>query len=134
MQRKQSIDPTVANLLGDMNRDTERRRLPAKEKKRQAKEREKMAARNRMTLDIPPEIEQRLTELANQYHVPVSQLFTYLVYAGLHLLDEGSIDPLWCFVPTNSPRYSYNLEYKRFDDFINFVSKGRPLEISRDAP
>ena len=110
--RKNAIDPAVADLLTSMDRNAQRRALPADQRRKQAAAREKMAGRNRITLDLPPAIEQRLTELAEQQQCPISQVAAILISQGLSSLAAGDLVLEDYRTPSKSPRYLWTLTPK----------------------
>jgi hypothetical protein len=110
--RKNAIDPAVADLLAGMDRQAERRALPADQRRKQAKAREKIARRNRITLDLPPVIEQRLTEIAEEQQCPISQVAAILIQRGISDYTAGDLNMDAYKTPSKSPRYVWNLKLR----------------------
>lgn len=108
-----SMDPAVARVFAD----GERRQAARSMTKRQRQQ----AARNRMTFDIPAELEQKLTAIAADYSVPVSQLATFLMLRGLEHTSEEEL--LEARVPSRSMRYEFVLYPKAAPH--NGTAKGR---------
>jgi hypothetical protein len=116
--RRSAIDPAVSDLLHDLESRKAQRSLPVKERKRQKKEREKQASRNRVMYDLPPELTERVRQIAEREGVPASQLVAWL------LTHTVSIDQLvdthgvlhGYKKPSKSPRYEFNLEFSKNDE------------------
>jgi hypothetical protein len=94
-----ALDPHVASVY----EDGQRRQAARSMSKRQRQQ----AARNRMTFDIPVELEDKLTAIALDYSVPVSQLATFLMLRGLEHTSEEEL--LAARVPSRSMRYEFVL-------------------------
>ena len=108
-KRRDVIDPVVADLLGHMDRRAEERTLSVADRKRKAKERAKAQARNRVMLDLPPEIEARIKAIATDESCPASQVAALLIWQGLNDLDNGILDLDQYKRTSRSPRYNWNL-------------------------
>lgn len=111
MQRRQILDPAVADLLSGMEQRQSEAALPRKEREKRARERAKMQARRekRATYDLPPELRQRINDLADHERVPASQLVTLALARFLTDLQAGEIDLGEYKQPSRSPRYDWNL-------------------------
>jgi hypothetical protein len=109
-----SYDPAVASLLGAGARKAQRQAQPLADRRRQAKERQKAAARNRVTLDLPPELEIMIKRLADDNGCPISQVAVILLAAGLDQIDAGQLDLLRFRKPSRSPRYTWQLKDERY--------------------
>lgn len=71
------------------------------------KRQRQQAKRNRMTFDLSPQLEEKLTQIAADFGVPVSQLAEFLLLRGL---DHTSEDDLYqARTPSRSMRYEFNL-------------------------
>jgi hypothetical protein len=112
MKRRQTIDPAVAGLLSNFEERQADAHLPAKERKKKAKERKKIRARRerRVTYDLPPSLKQRIAELAEQHRVPASQIAALLLDHGLKALESGAIDLDEHKIESRTPRYDANLD------------------------
>jgi hypothetical protein len=111
IQRRNVIDPAVAELLGTMEQKANERSLPLEDRRRRKKEREKAKARNRVMLDLPHEIEARIKNLAAKHECPISQIAALLIWQGLQDLENGLLNPSAYKKPSRSPRYSWNLVF-----------------------
>lgn len=109
-ERKSPIDPAVANLLGGLQRQAQERAMPKPARQKLLAGRKKKAKRNRVMLDIPPELEKRLAELAEDQECPISQVATRLMLAGLVEVEAGRLDLAEGRTRSKSPRYSWNLK------------------------
>ena len=109
-QRRQAIDPAVADLLAGAEQRQADQRRPLKEKKLAAKARAKAASRPRITLDIPEPLQARLADLAESYSCPISQVAARLIQSGLADLDAGHVRLDDNRKPSRSPRYLWTLE------------------------
>lgn len=110
-KRRDAIDPAVADLLGHMDRKTEERSLSTADRQRRAKERAKAKARNRVMLDLPPEIEARIKAIATDESCPASQVAALLIWQGLSDLNNGLLDLDQFKKSSRSPRYNWNLVF-----------------------
>jgi predicted DNA-binding protein len=52
----------------------------------------KAKARNRVMLDLPPEIEERIKAIAKKEKCPVSQVAALLIWQGLNDLEKELLD------------------------------------------
>jgi hypothetical protein len=111
VQRRSAIDPAVADLLGSMEQKASERALPRDERQRKVKEREKARARNRVMLDLPPEIEKRIKALAVKHECTISQIAALLIWQGVQDLENGLLNPSAYKKPSRSPRYTWNLVF-----------------------
>ena len=93
------VDPLVARVFEDGQRRQNARSMTKRQRQQ--------AARNRMTFDIPVELEDKLTAIALDYSVPVSQLATFLMLRGLDHTSEEEL--LAARVPSRSMRYEFVL-------------------------
>jgi hypothetical protein len=111
-KRRQTLDPAVANILSDFEQRQTEAHLPAKERSKRAKEREKMRQRQpkRVTYDLPKKLKERIAEIADQHQVPISQVAALFLTYGLKAHDSGELD-LGKYKKrlTDSPRYKYKL-------------------------
>ena len=117
-ERRKTIDPTVADIIGQAEQRQEDAQLPPKEREKKERERQKIRDRRekRVTYDLPPALKQRVAELAEEHRVPASQVAALLITLGFEALDQ--IDLAALKTPTKTPRYEHNLDLERL--------KGRP--------
>lgn len=109
--RRPAIDPAVAALLSNGERRQQQARQPLKAKQQAAKAAAKQAARNRVMLDLPPEIIDRIGALAHDLEIPVSQ-----AAAGLILLGWADRRRLADYLlPSKSPRFTNTLALGEID-------------------
>ena len=117
-QRRPSIDPAVADLLSGMESRQAERKLPRKEQERKAKERVRIKRRNRVMLDLPPDLEKRIVDLAASLECPISQAAAALLVIGINALNATSADGFDLTdyrKPSKSPRYSYILDIQEIE-------------------
>lgn len=110
VQRQTAIDPSVSALIDSMEKLHAMRSRPLVDRKRQHQEREKAAKRNRVMLDLPPELEARLVALAQKFECPISQAAAYLLAVGISELDAGRVDLRANRTPSKSPKFTWNLD------------------------
>lgn len=122
--RQDSIDPAVSALLEQSHRQRSERAQPQAERQRKTKQRLKAQARNRIMLDLPEWIQNRLRDIAEVHDIPISGAAAFYLAAGL--AADPDITPY--FARSRSPRYSWVVEIPE-----NF-EQGTPLEETRDTP
>lgn len=110
--RRTVLDPAVADLLAGMEQRQSEAALPRRQREKKARERAKIQARRdqRATYDLPPEIREKVKELAEEQRVPASQIVTLALGRFLQDLDAGRVDLNDFKKPSRSPRYDWNLE------------------------
>jgi len=113
MERRQVLDPAVADLLAGMEQKQAEAMLPRKQREKKARERAKIQARRdqRATYDLPPLLRERIKSLAEELRLPASQLVTLALARFMQEYDQGSIDLGIYKRPSRSPRYDWNLEF-----------------------
>lgn len=97
------------------------REIPSPESRRLARiarEREKIRARRpaRVTYDLPPDLRQRISSLAEARGLPASQLVTLALLRFLKDYQAGAVALEPYQQPSRSPRYQWNLVYP--DDLL----------------
>lgn len=112
-ERRQILDPMVADLLDGMERKQAETRLPRQEREKKIREREKIASRreSRATYDLPPRLRLRVRDLADQERVPASQIVTLALYRLLQAIERQEVDLGAYKQPSRSPRYDWNLSF-----------------------
>ena len=110
-QRRSSIDPAVAALMGDQEKKTADAHLPRETRSKKTKERKKAADRlaGRVNLDLPPALKKQLFDLAEAQGIPASQIAAFFLAEGLRRLSTGEVDLSPYKTPSGSPRYDWNL-------------------------
>lgn len=98
-----SADPEVKKILEHSPRSG---RTAAQQRKL-----EKDQARNRIMLDLPPDLESRLKQLAAELSVPVSSLVAFLLSKELDQVEKADLEKFR--VPTRSMRYEFLLPYAK---------------------
>ena len=86
--RRNVLDPAVADMLSDMERKKRITNLP---KSKQGKAR-KDAARHKVGLDLPPELHEALRRIADREHISISGLVTFYLYRGVVEHDAGHVE------------------------------------------
>jgi hypothetical protein len=111
LTRRPVLDPTVADLLSNMEQKHADSQLTRTERRKRNRERAKIAARReqRATYDLPPMLRQHIRQLAENEHLPASQLVTLALIRFLDDLKKGEVDLAQFKEPSNSPRYDWNL-------------------------
>jgi len=106
------IDPAVDSLIAQSERRQADAHLSTKERRKKAKQRERMQQRRefRVTYDLPPSIRNQVARLAEKGKFPASQLAAVLLAEALKRLETGEIDLDKYKVPSDSPRYEWNLD------------------------
>jgi F0F1-type ATP synthase membrane subunit b/b' len=123
-QRQDAIDPAVADLLGSLERKQTERSKPLAERKRRAKEREKAAARNRVMLDLPTELVERMVTIADRLQVPTSHIAAALIAHGLADYGQERLNLSPYIVLSNSPRFPRLLNVA---EMVHDFLQGTPL-------
>jgi hypothetical protein len=110
-ERRPILDPSVADLLSNMEQRQSDAALPRHERERKARERSRIEARRdqRATYDLPPALRQRIKELAEDLRLPASQLVTLALARFLQDYEKEMIDLSQYKQPSRSPRYDWNL-------------------------
>jgi len=125
LERRQVLDPAVADLLAGMEQKQAEAMLPRKQREKKARERAKIEARRdqRATYDLPPQLRERIKALAEELRLPASQLVTLALARFLIDYDQKQIDLSMYKRPSRSPRYDWNLEFP--EDMITTRSARR---------
>lgn len=112
-ERRQVLDPAVADLLKGMQQKQNELQLPRKERERLSRERAKIQSRRdmRATYDLPPSIREEMRELAEKLRLPASQLVTLALLRFINEYSDGNIDLSKFKQPSRSPRYDWNLVF-----------------------
>ena len=110
-ERRPVLDPSVADLLSNMEQRQADAQLPRREREKKARERSRIEARRdqRATYDLPPLLRQRIKEMAEDLRLPASQLVTLALARFLLDYESGQIDLGEYKQPSRSPRYDWNL-------------------------
>jgi hypothetical protein len=109
--RRPVLDPAVADLLAGMEQKHAIAQLPKRKREKLAREHAKMEARReqRATYDLPPLVRQKIRELAEEQHLPASQLVSLALIRFLEDIKNEKIDLDNMKEPSRSPRYDWNL-------------------------
>ena len=112
-----SLDAALSTHMGDASNDpiyggltkVNRARMTRKQR-RQA---EHDAARNRVTYDVSLELDQLIEAIAEALSVPRSQVANYLMLCQLDQIANGKANPIsmWPTRPSKSMRYDFNLTH-----------------------
>lgn len=113
LERRQILDPAVADLLSGLEDRQQEARLPRRDREKKARERAKIKARReqRTTYDLPPAIRQRIKQMGEEQRLPASQLVTLALFRFLQQVETGQVDPGMFKQPSHSPRYDWNLVF-----------------------
>lgn len=101
------IDPEVHSEIQRGKARQARQRLSPDQRSRAARQKEIDARRNRRNIDIDPDLEHQVEDMADQLSVPFSQLLCRLAYEGLCTLDMQTLQNE-C-QPSRSMRFYYTL-------------------------
>jgi hypothetical protein len=117
-QRRSSIDPAVAAIMGDRDRKEAEARLPREERSKKSKERKKAADRlaGRVNLDLPPALKKQVFDLAVEQGIPASQIVAFFLADGLRRLAAGEVDLRPYKRASESPRYDWNLDIPEYTE------------------
>ncbi len=123
LERRQILDPAVADLLQGMEKKQAESQLPRKQREKLARERAKIQSRReqRATYDLPPALRERIRQMAEAERLPASQLVTLALARFLQAFDSGQIDLSIYKQPSASPRYDWNLVFT--EDLVPPVKK-----------
>jgi hypothetical protein len=115
LQRRNILDPAVADLLAGMEEKQAEARLPKRQREKKARERAKIRARReqRVTYDLPPELKQSVSILAEKLSLPASQLATLALARFIQAYEKGEIDLAPYKKPSRSPRYDWKLVFPK---------------------
>lgn len=99
--------------------------------RKKAREVDKIRARRelRVTYDLPPELRQRVKELADVQRLPASQLATLALLRFLKDYEAGEVQLGDYKQPSRSPRYDWNLVFP--EDLLAILKK-KPHKERRD--
>jgi hypothetical protein len=113
LQRRQILDPAVADLLSSMEQHQVDISMPRRERQKKSREQAKIRARReqRVTYDLPPKLRQQVKDLAEAEGVPASQIVTLALARFLSDLAEKQVDLAQYKQPSRSPRYDWNLSF-----------------------
>lgn len=109
-ERKSSIDPAVADILGDLGRKEKERKLPKREQQKKRKERAKAAKRSKALYDLPPDLKDALSELAEREETTASQLAALAIHRLLSDVGNGVLKLEEYKIPSRSPKISWNIK------------------------
>lgn len=118
--------PPADSVVDDMLRDSERKQNEAglsqnerqkiiemRRRSNQRKETQRQKsidqAANRLVLLLPTDLKDQLISIAKAHNVTQSQVATFFLYEALLIYRDGKIDFEIYKLPTNSPRYEWNL-------------------------
>ena len=111
LQRRQILDPAVADLLSSMEQHQVDISLPRRERQKKSREQAKIRARReqRVTYDLPPQLRQHVKDLAEAEGVPASQVVTLALVRFFSDYSTKQVDLAPYKQPSRSPRYDWNL-------------------------
>ncbi len=95
----------------DMARRRRARGMTPYQRRKAARDR----ARAKLTVDLPQEVIEEITQIANEKKVSISQLTAVLLVYGLRALREGEIDLARHMRATTTPRFEWLLDPYRDD-------------------
>jgi hypothetical protein len=118
--------PPADCVVDDMLRDSERKQNEASlsqderkqiiemrkrtsQRKETQRQKSKDQAANRLVLLLPMDLKDQIIGIAKAHNVTQSQVTTFFLYEALLIYRDGKIDFENYKLPTNSPRYDWNL-------------------------
>jgi len=115
-KRRPTIDPAVADILGNLDKKQADARLPKADRKAKAKERKKATDRlpGRVNFDLPPDLKKQIFDFAEKERIPASQIAAFLLADGLRRLKAGELSFNQSKRPSESPRYDWNLDIEGY--------------------
>lgn len=113
------LDPAVENALGTPVRSRGsiyQRLVRAKEMtEAQRRKAQRDKERNRVMLDIPPDLDDVLEMLSQEEKVSKSQFASYLLLLGLSAFEKSN-NFNWVKTPTRSMRFEFNVNLPEIPD------------------
>ncbi len=117
----EELDPSVDAFLSTQAERRAIQKLPPQERKKKAKEREKIRDRKakRVTYDLPPDLRSQVAKIAKKKGIPASQLAAWLLTQSLE--EHGGSaeeldDELTPYLESSeSPKFTWNLHRYPFD-------------------
>ena len=104
-QRRQILDPAVADLMSGMEQKQAVKTLTKKQKT----ERARMAKRNRVVIDIPPEVEGLIGAIAADRDVSISGVIEIALREFIKSNGEGRVKWSDYLVPSRCPRFGFKV-------------------------
>ena len=111
LNRRNVVDPAVADMLSDMEK---KRHIASLPKIKQAKAR-KDAARHKVGLDLPPELHEALRKIAEGEHISISGLVTYYLYRGVMDYETGKVELSPYKRISRCARFEYVLDFTKLE-------------------
>lgn len=113
-KRQDAIDPAVADLLGDAAHREEDRR---KSKEQRAKAR-RDAKRNRVTYDVPPVLENVVSELAEREGLSKSATASLLMAQSVQKYINRTLVFTGHKTPTRHPLYEWVVDEETIEEIL----------------
>lgn len=110
-ERRQVLDPSVNQSIVSMEQTKKRRSMTPG----QRREEKRQKARNRLFVDLPPDIEARIGALAAAHGVTISGLVVLAIVRFLRDVGNG-LDLTPYKQPTKSPRFDWRIVIPENDD------------------
>jgi len=86
--RRNVVDPAVAEILSDMEKKQRIASLPNSKKVKARRD----ASRHKVGLDLPPELHEALRSIADRERISVSGLVTFYLYRGVVDHQAGKVE------------------------------------------
>jgi len=111
LDRKQVVDPAVAEMLQDLEKKNRIAKLPKPEQNKARKD----AARHKVGLDLPPSLHDVLHRIAEKEKISLSGLVTFYLYRGVvnHDANCEELSPYKRF--SRCPRFEYVLDFTELE-------------------
>ena len=110
-ERRPILDPAVADLMNGMEKKQQSKNLTKKQKA----ERARMAKRNRVVIDIPPEIEGLIGAIAADRDVSVSGVIEIALREFIKANGDGHVKWADYLTPSRSPRFGFKVVPQKGD-------------------
>jgi len=112
LNRRNVVDPAVADMLTDLERKKRITNLP---KSKQVKAR-KEAARYKVGLDLPPKLHESLKKIAEHEAISVSGLVAFFLYQGVAEYNDGKVDLSPYKRLSRCARFEYVLDLSKLEN------------------
>jgi hypothetical protein len=111
LNRRNVVDPAVADMLSEMER---KKRIASLPKSRQEKAR-KDAARHKVGIDLPPVLHNSLRRIAERERISISGLVTYYLYLGVMDYETGKVELSPYKQISRCARFEYVLDFTKLE-------------------
>ena len=114
-KRRDAVEPAVASLLSEAERRERIRRKPKDEQKKARRD----AKRNRVTYDVPPDLEAAISEISRIEGLSKSATATLFLAEGVRQYIAGSVNFDGHKVPARHPLYDWLVDSEMVTAILN---------------